>query len=77
MAPSDKLVCMSSETSPLNRIGVPPRQRTIHRRRIDLEAEAAARGERGAGLRNQLTVSIIALGFAIAASTLAWFVIRA
>jgi len=67
---------MSSETSGLNRVGMPPAGRTIHRRRALLEAEAEERGEGPIDSRRQLVVSMISFGVVLAVGLLlAWIVL--
>ena len=60
----------------LNQVGMPPPGRSIHRRRAQLEAEAAERGETQASSSNELVVSIITFGGVLAAGlALAWLVL--
>jgi hypothetical protein len=67
---------MSSQTPPYNQIGMPPPGRTIHRRRAQLEAEAAERGEGPIDSRRQLVVSMITFGVVLAIGLLlAWVVL--
>ena len=55
----------------LNQVGMPPVERTIHRRRKDVEAEQAAEAPSG----NPLFVSIVAFGTVLALGlALAWLV---
>lgn len=68
---------MTPQTPRLNQIGMPPLRRSIHRRRAELEAEAAARGEGPAESRDQLILSIIAFGVVLLVGlALAWLVLR-
>lgn len=74
--PPDKIMGMSSQSPQLNRVGMPPPGRTIHRRRAQLEEEAIAAGEGPADSRRQLILSIIACGGVLVLGLLvAWLVL--
>ncbi len=67
---------MSPENSKLNQVGMPPPGRTIHRRRAQLEAEAAADGQGQIGSGNGLLLSIMAFGVVVILGLLlAWLVL--
>jgi len=67
---------MSTELPMLNKVGMPPPGRSIHRRRAQIEAEAAERGETTVvDSRRQLVLSIIAFGAVLAIGLVAiWLV---
>ena len=67
---------MSAQQPTLNQIGMPPPGRSIHKRRAQLEAEAAAHGEAPERDGNPLVVSLIAFGSVLAAGlAVAWLVL--
>jgi hypothetical protein len=66
---------MSTEHPTLNRVGMPPAGRTIQRRRAELEAEAAERGDAPANLGNPLIVSIISCVAVLAAGALVTWIV--
>ena len=60
----------------LNQVGMPPPGRSIHKRRAQLEAEAAEQGEGPASSGNALVVSIISFVSVLAVGlALAWLVL--
>ena len=67
---------MSVEPPVLNQVGMPPPGRSIHRRRAQLEAEAAEQGETPASSSNELVVSIMTcVGVLAVGLAVAWLVL--